>query len=146
MSDFSLLPVRIRQVFADMAGIAYDLEVANILAFDLSKCEHASMPFLLIGEASTFVQRRAVVEKIALRLKQEYNLRAYANSVQEQALWLLLDYGEFATHIFAPEARKFYNLEGLWSNYPSYAPDFTLSAGAVEVKWRVAESGQSLRG
>lgn len=30
--------------------------------------------------------------------------------------WLLLDYGDVIVHLMSPEAREFYDLEGLWAD------------------------------
>ena len=32
--------------------------------------------------------------------------------------WIVLDYGDMMVHVFLPEARQFYDLEGLWSDAP----------------------------
>ena len=34
---------------------------------------------------------------------------------EKEGNWVLLDYGEFMVHVFHPEIRKYYNLEGLYS-------------------------------
>jgi ribosome-associated protein len=30
--------------------------------------------------------------------------------------WLLIDYGDLIVHLMSPEARAFYDLEGLWAD------------------------------
>jgi ribosome-associated protein len=35
-----------------------------------------------------------------------------------QGRWVLLDYVDFVVHIFHPELREFYQLEGLWGDAP----------------------------
>ena len=34
----------------------------------------------------------------------------------ENMQWILLDYVDIVVHIFQPEARNFYNVEGLWAD------------------------------
>jgi len=39
--------------------------------------------------------------------------------------WILMDYGEVILHLFLPDVRRFYDLEGLWIDMPflKYNPD-----------------------
>lgn len=34
--------------------------------------------------------------------------------------WILVDYGDVIVHIFLPDVRRFYDLEGLWIDMPFY--------------------------
>jgi ribosome-associated protein len=36
----------------------------------------------------------------------------------DDARWILMDYGTFVVHVFADEARHFYELERLWADVP----------------------------
>jgi len=37
---------------------------------------------------------------------------------RSEAQWVLLDYGDFVVHVFLDEARRYYDLERLWSDAP----------------------------
>ena len=39
-----------------------------------------------------------------------------AREGDEDAQWVLLDYGDVVVHVFGPEARTFYRLERLWGD------------------------------
>lgn len=104
-----------------IAKIIYSIEGGNLLLLDLRGCEKAPSSYLLIAEALTHVQRMAIVEKIIIEMKRDHGLITLSTDFKAHYQWLLIDFGDIMVHIFAPEARKFYALETLWSGYPAYS-------------------------
>jgi len=54
------------------------------------------------------------VEAIAENLLEKFPGPKPLTEGLETKRWVVLDYGDFMVHIFQPEARRFYDLEGLW--------------------------------
>lgn len=44
--------------------------------------------------------------------------RALGSEGSGETGWRLVDFGDVVVHLFTPEARAFYDLEGLWSDAP----------------------------
>lgn len=38
--------------------------------------------------------------------------------------WVLMDYGAFVVHVFLDETRRYYGLEGLWTDAPEVTEEF----------------------
>jgi len=62
------------------------------------------------------VKINAIANNINRRVKEELNLKASHMEGGPGAKWILLDYFSTLVHIFYPETRVFYDLEGLWSD------------------------------
>jgi ribosome-associated protein len=64
-------------------------------------------------------QVRAVADKIVQRLR-EAGLKPLGQEglTGGECRWALLDLGEVIVHLFLPEARAYYDLEGLWPDAP----------------------------
>ena len=54
------------------------------------------------------------IEAIAEHLIERFPGPAPLSEGLETKRWVVLDYGHFMVHIFQPEVRRFYDLEGLW--------------------------------
>lgn len=73
---------------------------------------------LVLCTASVTRQVRAIADSILLTLKKEHNQLPYGVEGRGVDVWVLLDYGSLVVHIFQPETREYYDLDGLWVEAP----------------------------
>tara|TARA_R110002072_G_scaffold150953_6_gene299898 strand:- start:4195 stop:4710 length:516 start_codon:yes stop_codon:yes gene_type:complete len=69
--------------------------------------------FLVIGSGTSARQMRgalAAIEKVA----EEFGTSAFHITEDGDAIWLLADFVDVVVHLFEPNARAHYDLEGLW--------------------------------
>jgi len=81
----------------------------------------------LICSGSSARQVQAISEEIEEQLGR-HGIRLAHREGHAGADWILLDYGEFVTHIFHERARLYYDLERLWRT--ARRIDFPDAAGA----------------
>ena len=86
-SDIALLDIRDQAVFAD---------------------------YFLICNGENERQLNALAETIRDKAKQEAKVIAYGVEGAPQSGWMLVDFGDLIVHIFSPNKRTYYDLEGLW--------------------------------
>jgi ribosome-associated protein len=67
--------------------------------------------FFVITAADNPKQLRAIAENIKEGLSRE---PLAVEGLDLDSNWIVLDYGEVIVHVFEREARRFYDLEGLW--------------------------------
>lgn len=63
-------------------------------------------------------QVRTIVDEVERQLRTADGLRPIRVEGREDAQWVLMDYGDFVVHVFLDDARRFYDLEHLWSDAP----------------------------
>jgi ribosome-associated protein len=90
-----------------------DDKAENIITIDLegrsALCDAA---VIASGRSSRHVS--AMAEHLARRLKEGgYGTRPISG--QAQGDWVLVDAGDVIVHLFRPEVRDYYDLEGMWS-------------------------------
>jgi ribosome-associated protein len=90
-----------------------DDKAENIVTIDLegrtALCDAA---VIASGRSSRHVG--AMAEHLARRLKEAgYGTRPVSG--QGQGDWVLVDAGDVIVHLFRPEVRDYYDLEGMWS-------------------------------
>lgn len=88
--------------------IGYDTEVIDIRG----KASFAD--YFVITSATSSNQMFAIADNVEYEMENE-GFEKLNNSAGKSNEWLLLDYDEVIVHIFDIKARKFYDLERLWT-------------------------------
>ena len=69
--------------------------------------------YFVICNAESTPQFRAIVEEVEEEAKTAGG-RLLRTEGEPSSGWVLIDYGSVVVHVFDPELRAYYNLEGLW--------------------------------
>jgi ribosome silencing factor RsfS/YbeB/iojap len=63
-------------------------------------------------------QVRAVAEHALQTMKKEHNQLPLGVEGRGVDQWVIVDYGSVLLHVFQPEMREYYDLDGLWAEVP----------------------------
>ena len=77
--------------------------------------------FLVIGTGTSDRQLEAIADGVEKELTAQGH-RVIGSEGQRGGRWVLLDFGDVVVHVFHPEERAHYDLEGLWSDAPMTRP------------------------
>ena len=108
-----ITPVQLKD--AVIRGMA-DTKGTNIVCLNMEKVSNSICDFFVICDGTSSVQVNAIakaVEEAVYKLTGNY---AYHSEGHKYAEWILQDYVDVVVHIFQPDVRIFYNLEGLWGD------------------------------
>jgi len=72
--------------------------------------------YFIICEGNSTTQIKAISDNIHKRVKQELNINPGHREGVMESRWVLVDYFDTIVHIFYPETRAYYDLEGLWKD------------------------------
>ncbi|MFW6135777.1 MAG: ribosome silencing factor [Chloroflexota bacterium] len=99
---------RIVDVIADKKGedvLLLDIHEISILA-----------DYFVIGSAASKRQTKAIVDSIIDETRGNFDVKPLRIEGEPESGWVLMDYGDVVVHLFAPEARDYYDLEGFWED------------------------------
>ena len=89
-----------------------DRQAEDILLLDI-RAVTAFADYFVIASAPTVRQMRALSDAIDSELAKD-GITPYGREGESASGWVLLDLGDVIVHIFGPEERHFYDLEGLY--------------------------------
>lgn len=106
-----------------VAGWLDDKQALDIIALDVAGiCGIAEG--LVLASANSVRHAQALADHV-LKSAKELGVEFMGMEGYRGGSWILLDLNDVLVHIFRPEARQFYNLEGLWSEAEPVELDFT---------------------
>lgn len=86
----------------------------DIVALDLRGLTSLADVFIICTGMSNR-QVTAIADSIERYLKKA-GIKSLSVEGKNEGQWVLLDYGDIVIHVFFDTVRKFYDLEGLWSD------------------------------
>jgi ribosome-associated protein len=86
----------------------------NILVLDVRGLTSVA-DFFIVCSGRSNRQVAAIADHVERNLKKK-GMKPLSVEGKNEGLWVLLDYGDVIIHVFYEAVRKFYDLEGLWSD------------------------------
>ena len=93
-----------------------DIKGRDIVVLDVRRLT-SLFDRIIIASADSTRQSRALSNHLREKLKA-LGARVYGVEGERAGEWILVDLGAVVVHIMQPAARKYYNLEGLWTPPP----------------------------
>jgi ribosome-associated protein len=95
--------------------LADNKKAENIMILDVHKLSSVT-DYFVIASGTSQPHLRAIVEEIAGKLRDDYDLRPSRSEGATGGNWVVLDYFDVIVHVMHAETRKRYDLEGLWGD------------------------------
>ncbi len=89
-------------------------KAADIKVLDLRGLSSVADIFIICSALSN--RQTAAISDFIERYLKNFGKKPLSVEGKNEGQWILLDYGEVVIHVFYEPVRKFYNLEGLWSD------------------------------
>lgn len=90
-----------------------DLKAQNVVTLDVMSMSEV-MDTLVIASGTSSRHVKSLAGNVVDETKKK-DVRPIGIEGMESADWVLVDYGSVVVHVMLPQARKFYDLEKLWS-------------------------------
>ncbi|HDP98539.1 MAG TPA: ribosome silencing factor [bacterium] len=97
-----------------IAGFTLEKKAEQTIIMDM-RAVTTITDYFVICSADSEAQVKAITDHISDQLKKQ-QINIWHTEGYESLNWVLLDLVDVVVHIFRPEIRSFYNLEGLWGD------------------------------
>jgi ribosome-associated protein len=111
---------QIRQWCVTAAKAADDKKGEDTVILEVGQVLAITDAFVITSGANAR-QVRTITEEIEEKVKEGDGPSPLRIEGLDDARWVLIDYGDFVVHVFLDEVRRFYDLERLWADAPTWA-------------------------
>lgn len=102
-----------RRVATAIAASGLDKKAAGVEVIDVTgKVDYAELLVLMTGRSDRHVH--AIAKGVQEDLKRDHRVAPLSVEGMASAQWVLLDFNDVVVHVFQPDTRTFYDIEGLW--------------------------------
>ena len=109
MSEAELAPSDLAQRLVDLLS---DRQAEDVTILDISQIASFT-DYFVIASGQNARHMRSLVDAFDTELARE-GVKSLRREGEPDGGWVLFDFGDVIVHLFSPEDRAFYNLEGLW--------------------------------
>ncbi len=92
------------------------LKGRNIAVIDLTTIRHTECGYFILCHATSNTQAEGIARSVEDTVQEMTGMKVWHKDGYRNAVWILLDYGDVMVHVFREDTRRYYNLEGLWSD------------------------------
>lgn len=93
-----------------------NLKGTSIVKIDFSKIEGAVCSDFIICEGGSNTHVNAIAQSVSKHTKTTLKTGPIGRDGQDDAEWIIVDYGSVMVHVFQRATRELYNLESLWAD------------------------------
>ncbi len=105
---------RTKALALELAKLAKDYDCSDIRLLDVRDLSEV-MDWILVVSGTSDRQMRSVAD-LMKKHAREQGQSAWQGSRDEHATWIVLDFVDLVVHLFEPNQRAWYDIEGLWGD------------------------------
>ena len=91
----------------------------KVVSLDLKKIGTAISDYFIVCSAESTTNVLAIADNVEDRMIEKASRKVVRGQGRENALWIILDYGDIVVHVFQNQYRECYRLEDLWADAES---------------------------
>ncbi|MCQ2226457.1 MAG: ribosome silencing factor [Bacteroidales bacterium] len=93
-----------------------DIKGKSVTVMNLKSTDSSVCDYFVICEGNSTTHISSIADSVEDKVREQLGEKPYHIEGRQNALWVLMDYGNVIVHIFQKDAREFYSIETLWDD------------------------------